>query len=148
MKSISPYHVGAISLVAMFMLLLTTPAGAVPITGYLEGTAADGWQGNYAVQLSDGTVLNGAQQMAGGFTTAPLLPLTSSGCELGLGNCTLVRDVTTSTSFTMSFLGLALNGSATLGSLGTVSWSPQIVRLLPGILAPPPPSWASQVAWG
>jgi hypothetical protein len=137
MKKITARQSCVMSLLAMFVLLLmATPASAVPITGFLEGTAQNGWQGAYAVQLSDGTVVNGAQQMVGGFTTLPTLPLTTSGCELGSGNCTLVSDVKTSTSFTMSFLGLALNGSATLGSLGTVSWSPQIVRVLPGDPSP------------
>jgi hypothetical protein len=136
MKKMTAYQSGVMLLLAILLLLLATPASAVPTTGFLEGTAANGWQGAYAVQLSDGTVVNGAQQMIGGFTTLPTLPLTSSGCELGSGNCTLVSDVKTSTSFTMSFQGLALNGSATLGSLGTVSWSPQIVRLLPGDPSP------------
>jgi hypothetical protein len=53
-----------------------------------------------------------------------------------MDDCGLVTDVTTSTTVTMSNLFLGLNGSTTLGNLGTVSWSPQIVRLLPGSPSP------------
>ena len=73
--------------------------------------------------------------MAGGFTALPTLPLTTTGCEFGSG-CGLVTNVSTSTTVTMSNLFLGLNGSSTLGSLGTVSWSPQLVRVLPGDPSP------------
>jgi hypothetical protein len=122
-------------LLALCLLLAAAPTWAAPIIGYLEGTAENGWGGNYAVQLADGSTVSGVQQMAGGFTTLPTLPLTTTGCPAG-SSCVLVTNLTTSTSFTMSFLGLALDGSATLGSLGTLSWNPQIVRLLPGDPSP------------
>ena len=128
-------QLAVISILVFLVLLLESQAWASPIIGYLEGTAANGWQGDYAVRLSDGTTVSGVQQMAGGFTTLPTLPLTTTGCEFGSG-CALVTNVNTSTTFTMSFLGLVLNGSASLGSLGTVSWSPQIVRVLPGDPSP------------
>jgi hypothetical protein len=119
----------------LLLLLTATPSWAVPLTGYLEATAANGWQGDFAVRLSDGTTVNGVEQVAGGFTTIPTLPLTTTGCVFG-SSCVLVTNVSTSTTVTMSFLGLALSGSATLGSLGTVAWSPQIVRVLPGDPSP------------
>jgi hypothetical protein len=135
MKRIMTYQSAVICLLVVLVLLLATPAWAVPIMGYLEGTAANGWQGNYVVQLSDSGIVSGAQQMTGGFTTLPTLPLTTTGCAFA-SNCSLVTNVSTSTTTTMSFLGLGLNGSSTLGSLGTVAWSPQIVRVLPGNPSP------------
>jgi hypothetical protein len=136
MKKITAHQSCIMSLLAMFLLLLTaTPALAVPVTGFLEGTAANGWQGTYAVQLSDGTTVSGVQQVVGGFTSLSTLPLVTTGCVFG-PSCGLVTDVTTSTTVTMSNLFLGLNGSTTLGNLGTVSWSPQIVRLLPGSPSP------------
>jgi hypothetical protein len=135
MKKITAHQSCVMSLLAMFVLILTTPAGAVPIIGYLEGTAANGWQGDFAVRLSDGTTVSGVQQMVGGFTTLSTLPLTTTGCDFGPG-CTLVTNVSTSTTSTMSFRGLALEGSSSLGSLGPVSWGAQIVRLLPGEPSP------------
>jgi hypothetical protein len=135
MKTITAHQSCVMSLLVMFVLFLTSPASAVPITGFLEGTAQNGWQGAYAVQLSDGTTVSGVHQMLGGFTTLSTLPLVATGCVFGPG-CGLVTDVTTSTTVTMSNLFLGLNGSTTLGSLGTVSWSPQIVRLLPGSPSP------------
>jgi PEP-CTERM motif len=122
-------------LLVLFVLLTAIPSWAVPVTGYLEATALSGWQGDFAVRLSDSTIVSGVQQMAGGFTTLSTLPLITTGCEFGT-SCGLVTNVSTSSTVTMSNLFLALEGSSTLGSLGTVSWGAQLVRLLPGDPSP------------
>ena len=116
------------------VLLLATPAWAVPLTGFLEGTAANGWQGNYAVQLTDGTVVTGVDQMTllGNFSS---VPLTTEGCTVS-PSCVAVTNVATSTEFTMSVAVLNLTGTATLGSLGPVSWGVQPFWVLPGDPAP------------
>src|SRR5687767_7110477 len=112
-KTITAHQSCVMSLIAMFVLLnMATPASAVPITGFLEGTAQNGWQGAYTVQLSDGTTVSGVQQMVGGFTSLSTLPLVTTGCVFG-PSCGLVTDVTTSTTVTMSNLFLGLNGSTT-----------------------------------
>ena len=123
-------------LLVILVLLLATPAWAVPLTGFLEGTAANGWQGAFAVQLTDGTVVTGTDQMTGVFTSFPTLPLTTTGCSVSPG-CVLVTNLATSTSFTMSGVDLGLDGTASLGSLGSVSWGSQILRVLPGDPSPP-----------
>ena len=122
-------------LLALFVLLTATPTWSTPVTGYLEGTAADGWKGNFAVRLTDGTIVSGVEQMVGGFTSLPTLPLVTTGCVFG-PSCGLVTDVSTSTTVTMSNVFLAIDGSAMLGSLGSVSWGSQVVRLLPGDPSP------------
>src|SRR5215472_13484872 len=124
-------------LLVILVLLLATPAWAVPLTGFLEGTAANGWQGAFAVQLTDGTVVTGTDQMTGVFTSFPTLPLTTTGCTVSPGSCLLVTNLVTSTSFTMSGVSLDLNGTASLGSLGSVSWGAQLLLLLPGDPSPP-----------
>lgn len=113
------------------MLLLSTPAWAVPLTGYLEGTAANGWQGDFAVQLTDGSVVTGVNQMmlVNSFSS---LPLTIEGCA----GCMSVTNLTTSTVFTMSGVILFPTVTSTLGSLGTVSWVTQPVWVLPGDPSP------------
>jgi hypothetical protein len=118
------------------VLLFNTSAWAIPLTGYLEGTASNGWLGAFAVQLTDGSIVTGVDQMSGfpdhGFQS---LRLVTEGCTVSLG-CVAVTNVTTATVMTMTFLGLGLGGSANLGSLGTVSWSPQILELFLGDPSP------------
>jgi hypothetical protein len=116
-------------------LFLSTPSWATPINGFLETTAESGWQGNYSVQLTDGTIVSGVNQVNGSFTGISALPLVTTGCVFGPG-CGLVTNVSTSTTVTMSSLGLALDGSTSLGSLGPLSWGSQIVRILPGDPSP------------
>jgi hypothetical protein len=120
----------------ILVLLLTTPAWAVPLTGFLEGTADNGWQGNFAVQLTDGTVVTGIDHMTLGasFSSLPL-PLTIEGCTVS-PSCVVVTNLTTSTDFTMSGVVLGLDGTATVGSLGPVSWRAQPFWVLPGDPAP------------
>jgi PEP-CTERM motif-containing protein len=96
-------------LLVILVLLLTTPAWAVPLTGYLEGTAASGWQGNFAVQLTDGTVVTGVDQITLGASFSSL-PLTT--------------------------VILNLSGDAVLGSIGTVSWGAQPVWAFAGDTSP------------
>jgi hypothetical protein len=128
-RRIVAHKLQAIRLVLVILvLLLTTPAWAVPLTGFLEGTAANGWQGGFAVQLTDGAVVTGVDQMSSFLNSFSSLPLTTTGCT----NCTTVTNLTTSTQFTMSGVILNLVGSATLGSLGTVSWGAQPFWVLPG----------------
>lgn len=121
-------------LLVILVLLLTTPAWAVPVTGFLEGSADTGWQGAYAVQLMDGTVMTGVDQMTllGSFSS---LPLTTVGCTVS-PSCVAVNNLTTSTVFTMSGVILNLAGTATVGSLGTVSWAAQPFWVLPGDPSP------------
>lgn len=123
-------------LLVILVLLVTTPTWATPLTGFIEGTAANGWQGAFAVQLTDGTVVTGVDQISGfpdhGFQS---LPLVTEGCTVS-SSCSAVTNLTTGTVVTMTFLGLGLEGTANLGSLGTVSWSPQILRVLPGDPSP------------
>jgi hypothetical protein len=123
-------------LFVLLVLFHTTSAWAVPIMGYLEGTAANGWQGAYGVQLADGTVVTGVNQISGfpdhGFQS---LPLVTSPCSAP-ANCVTVTNLTTSTDFTMSTLVLGLQGSSTLGTLGTVSWGAQSFWMLPGDPSP------------
>src|SRR5687768_15936867 len=97
MKKITAHQSCVMLLLAMFVLLLTSPVLAVPITGFLEGTAQNGWQGSFAVQLGDGTTVSGVQHMVGGFTSLSTLPLITTGCVFG-PSCGLVTDVTTSTT--------------------------------------------------
>jgi len=125
-------------LLVLLVVFHTTSAWAVPIMGYLEGTAANGWQGAYGVQLADGTVVTGVSQISGfpdhGFQS---LPLTIEGCTTGTSGCKTIQNLITSTSLTMSNLHV-LNpaASATLGSLGSLSWGAQGIWLLPGDPAP------------
>jgi len=123
-----------ISLLVILALLLTTSAWAVPITGFLEATADTGWQGAFAVQLTDGTVTTGTSQTSflGSF---PTLPLTTTGCTVSIG-CVPVTNVTTGAEFTMSGVILNLTGSATLGTFGNLSWGVQPLWLLPGDPSP------------
>src|SRR5215472_19373316 len=88
-------------LLVILVLLLATPAWAVPLTGFLEGTAANGWQGAFAVQLTDGTIVTGTDQMTGVFTGFPMLPLVTTGCSVS-SSCVSVTNVNTSTTFTMN----------------------------------------------
>lgn len=117
------------------VLLLATPAWAVPLTGFLEGMAANGWQGNFAVQLADGTVVTGVDQMTLGASFSSL-PLTIEGCAVS-SSCLAVTNLAGSTLFTMSG-GVILNlaGTATVGSLGPLSWGAQPLWVLPGDPAP------------
>lgn len=121
-------------LLVVLVLLLTTPAWAVPITGFLEGSVGTGWQGAYAVQLTDGTIKTGRDQVTfgGDFSS---LPLVTTGCTVS-SSCVPVTNLSTSTNFTMSTLVLNLTGRASLGSLGSVSWGAQPVWLLPGNPSP------------
>lgn len=119
-------------LLVILVLLFTTSAWAVPLTGFLEGTASNGWQGAFAVQLTDGSVVTGVDQMTGIFTNFPLLPLTTTGCT----GCQTITNLITSTTFTMSGVILNLAGTATLESLGSVSWGAQPFRVLPGDPSP------------
>lgn len=130
----STTHPFARWLPVLFALLLPAPAWAMPLTGFIEGTAAEGWQGAYAVQLLDGTVVTGTDQMSllGGFSS---LPLSTMGCSVS-PSCVSVTNLSTATGFTMSVLVLNLTGTASLGSLGTVSWGAQPFWLLPGEPSP------------
>jgi MYXO-CTERM domain-containing protein len=116
------------------VLLLAVQSWAVPVTGFLEGTAETGWQGQYAVRLLDGTVRTGVDQMTI-LSNFSLLPLTNVGCTVS-PSCVAVTNVTTSVTSTMSPLVLNIPGTANLGSLGTVSWEAQGVWLLPGNPSP------------
>jgi hypothetical protein len=121
-------------LLVILVLLLTTPAWAVPLTGFLEGTADNGWQGAFAVQLMDGTVMTGVDQMTL-LGSVSSLPLTTVGCTVS-PSCVAVNNLTTSTVFTMSGVILNLAGTATVESLGTVSWGAQPFWVLPGDPSP------------
>ena len=120
--------------VMCIVLLLSTPAWAVPLTGFLEGSADTGWQGAFAVQLTDGTVVTGMDKMTllASFSS---LPLTTVECSVS-PSCVAVTNLNTSTVFTMSGVILNLAGTATLGSLGTVSWGAQPLWVLPGDPSP------------
>jgi hypothetical protein len=125
-------------LLVVLVLLMSTSAWAIPLTGFVEGTASNGWLGAFAVQLMDGTVTTGTSQIFGfpehGFQS---LPLTGEGCTPGTSGCYVVQNLLTSTTLTLlntHFLNLA--GSATLGSLGSVSWGTQGIALFPGDPAP------------
>ena len=80
-----------ITTVTCIVLLLTTSAWAVPLTGFLEGTAASVWQGAFAVQLTDGTVVTGVGQMTllSNFSS---LPLVTTGCTVS-ASCTAVTNL-------------------------------------------------------
>jgi len=119
----------------MLVLLPTTSAWALPLTGFLEGTAANNWQGAFAVQLTDGTIVTGTDQMTGVFTGFPTLPLVTTGCSVS-SSCVSVTNVNTSTTFTMNGVILFLTGTASLGSLGSLSFGSQSVWLLPGDPSP------------
>jgi hypothetical protein len=72
MTKITAYQSCVMSLLAMFVLLLTaTPTSAVPITGFLEGTAENGWQGAYAVQLMTGQQSADSNRWSGGLRAFP-----------------------------------------------------------------------------
>jgi hypothetical protein len=131
-------HTAHALLLVLLVLVHTTSASALPIMGYLEGTAASGWQGTYGVQLTDGSFVTGVNQISGfpdhGFQS---LPLTIGGCTTGTSGCRTIQNLVTSTSLTMSNLHvLNLAASTTLGSLGSVSWGTQGIWLLPGDPAP------------
>ena len=121
-------------LLVVLALLMTTPAWALPLTGFLEASADTGWQGAFAVRLTDGTVVNGLDQVTLGSDFSSL-PLVTSGCIVS-PSCVAVTNFTTSTDFTMSVAVLFPDGTATLGSLGTLSWGTQPVWLLPGDPSP------------
>ena len=131
---IGPTHMLRLILVIL-VLLVTTPAWAVPLTGFIEGVADNGWQGAFSVQLADGTIVNGATQITGLLNSFQSLPLVTTGC-IASPNCNTVTNLVTSTTFTMSVLVLNLSGSATLGNLGTVSWGTQPMWVLPGDPSP------------
>ena len=118
-----------------FVPLLTTSVWAVPVTGFLEGTAANGWQGSFAVQLTEGSVVTGVHQITGLLNTFQSLPVVTTGCTAS-PSCTTVTNLVTSTNFTMTALALDLSGSSALGSLGSVSWGAQPVWVLPGDPSP------------
>lgn len=121
-------------LLIVLLFLLTTPAWAVPIIGYLEGSAGNGWRGDYAVQLTDGTIKTGMDQMTLGNSFSSL-PLVTTGCTIS-PSCVTVTNLITSTNFTMSVAVLFPGGTATLGSLGSVSFGTQPVWVLPGNPSP------------
>ena len=129
-------HTAHALLLVLVVVLLTTSAWAVPLTGFLEGSATNGWQGDFAVRLSDGTMVSGVQQMVGGFTTLSTLPLATSGCVAGPG-CVTVSNLATSTTLTMSNNRIInLGGTASLGTLGSLSWGSQPLWTLPGDPSP------------
>ena len=125
-------------LLIILTLSVATPTWAVPLTGFLEATYDSGWQGAFAVQLTDGSVVTGVNQVSGlpdhNFQS---LPLITEGCTISPGtNCVSVTNVNTSSTVTMTFLALGLGGSSTLGNLGAVSWGAQPLILLPGDPSP------------
>ncbi|HMS86082.1 MAG TPA: PEP-CTERM sorting domain-containing protein [Nitrospira sp.] len=117
-------------LFAALMFPLSVPASALSLTGYIEGTAANGWQGTYAVQLPVGMVTTGTGQVSL-LSTFSSIPLVTKGCAVS-PSCVSVTNVATSDSFTMTNLTLHMGGTATLGSLGTLSWAAQPLWVLPG----------------
>src|SRR5688572_12682493 len=85
----------------LLVLLLSASAWAVPITGFLEGTAANGWRGSFGLQLADGTIVTGVNQITGLLNTFQSLPLVTSPCTASV-SCNTVTNLLTSSDFTMS----------------------------------------------
>ncbi len=96
----------------LLVLLLSGSAWGVPITGFLEGTAANGWRGSFGLQLADGTIVTGVNQITGLLNTFQSLPLVTSPCTASV-KCSTVTNLLTSSDFTMSSQLLDLSGSAT-----------------------------------
>lgn len=119
---------GLLILILTGLLLSTGTAWAFPVTGFFEARAVDGWGGVYAVQLSDGSVRNGAMTMTTGVGYDPV-PLVTTGCVLSTHCLRANGD-------TQTYLSLSLTGGATLADLGDVTWRTQPLRVMAGDPSP------------
>ena len=108
---------------------IVVPAAMTPLVGYVEATSKNMWQGTYAVRLPDRTVKTGVSQTTH-FFDGVTLPIVTTGCEVS-SSCVVVND------FTMSATILNPDGTADLGSVGTLSWKTQPLWVLPGMPSPP-----------
>ena len=108
---------------------IVVPAAMTPLVGYVEATSDNVWQGTYAVRLPDGTVKTGVSQTTH-ILDGVTLPIVTTGCEIS-SSCVVVNN------FTMSATILNPEGTADLGSVGTLSWKTQPLWVLPGMPSPP-----------